>query len=68
MVLRLNERLALWLKCKTPPFSVSVPTPAPSAPALVLAKIVPVFSVKPPVKVFAPVRVSAPVPFLVRDV
>ena len=68
MVLRLKASAAEWLKSRTPPFSVSVPAPPPRAPVLVFANIVPVFSVRPPVKVFAPERVSVPVPFLVREV
>ena len=68
MVLRLKASAAEWLKSRTPPFSVSVPAPPPRAPVLVFANIVPLFSVRPPVKVFAPERVSVPVPFLVREV
>ena len=68
MVLRLKASSAEWLKSRTPPFSVSVPAPPPRAPVLVFANIVPVFSVRPPVKVFAPVSVRLPVPFLVREV
>ena len=49
--------------------SVSVPEPAPSAPALdPFAVIVPEFNIKPPLKVFPAESVSVPVPFLVRDV
>ena len=51
--------------CRTPPLSVSVP--APSAPAEVVARRMPLLSVSAPLKVLLPERTSVPGPDLVSE-
>ena len=46
--------------------SAMLKAPAPSAVALVLIMIAPLFKAMPPVKVFAPVRTKEPLPALIN--